>query len=227
MYPLDKDGFAPRNQWYIAAWFEEIGRAPLERWILDEPIVLYRREDGRAVALEGRCPRRGFPFGKSELGGDTIKCGYHGIRFGTDGKCASIPTQSVVPSACHVKTFPIVEQWRWLWIWMGDPERADEQLIPSADWLSLDDGVHTIASGGYRLVNSRYMLLHDNLFDLTHGGHLHAKSFGGGAGAQDTVPEIITARVSSAAWTRSGGSIARPIMPSTSIMLARSTVIRA
>lgn len=192
MYPLDEGMFAPKNQWYIAAWSDEVGRQPLARWILDEPVAFYRREDGRAVALEGHCPHRGFPFAKSEVIGDDIKCGYHGIRFGPDGRCVSIPTQAVLPRACKVKAYPLVEQWKWLWIWMGDPERADESLIPSEKALLLTDGLHTVVGGGYQLVESRYMLLHDNLFDLTHLGHLHAKSFGGGSGAQDTIPDIIT-----------------------------------
>lgn len=192
MYPLAEGKFAPENQWYIAAWSDEIGREPMERWILDKPVAFYRREDGRAVALEGRCPHRGFPLGKSDVVGDRIKCGYHGIQFGPDGRCHSIPTQAVVPNACSVKSYPLVEQWRWLWIWMGDPELADESMIPSEQILSLNDGLHTIASGAHALVEGRYMLLHDNLFDLTHVGHLHAKSFGGGAGAQDTIPEIMT-----------------------------------
>jgi vanillate O-demethylase monooxygenase subunit len=31
-----------RNSWYVAAWDREIGRRPLARMILGEPIVLYR-----------------------------------------------------------------------------------------------------------------------------------------------------------------------------------------
>ncbi len=40
-----------RNSWYVAAWDREIGRRPLARMILGEPIVFYRQEDdttGRA-----------------------------------------------------------------------------------------------------------------------------------------------------------------------------------
>ena len=92
MYPL-KDGlFAPRNQWYIAAWSSEVGRQPIERWILDQPVAMYRREDGAPVALHGRCPHRSFPLGRSRVDGDNLQCGYHGISFRPDGSCASIPT---------------------------------------------------------------------------------------------------------------------------------------
>ena len=73
---------------------------------------------------------------------------------------------------------------------MGDAERADEDLIPSIDALGVND--HLVVGEGYRFVKGRYMLLHDNLFDLTHLGYLHMNSFGGGSGAQNTVPKIET-----------------------------------
>ncbi len=53
MYPLPDDYFAPKHLWYLAGWSSQIGREPTERWILDEPVALYRKEDGTAVALEG------------------------------------------------------------------------------------------------------------------------------------------------------------------------------
>ncbi len=190
MYPLPDGYFAPRNRWYIAAWSDEIGRTPIERWILDEPVALYRRENGDPVAVEGRCPHRSYPLGKSRLVGDDIQCGYHGLTFRPDGSCALIPSQPNIPNVCRIKAYPMIEQWRWLWIWPGDPALADPKLIPTLAELGLDDDLHTIASGGYSLVNCRAMLLHDNLFDLTHIGHVHAGSFGGGGGAQDTIPRV-------------------------------------
>ena len=95
MYPLPEGCFAPRNQWYVAAWSKDIGREPIERWILDEPVALYRRESGEPVALHGRCPHRSFPLGKSRVFGDNIACGYHGIQFRPDGSCAGIPSQRI------------------------------------------------------------------------------------------------------------------------------------
>ena len=50
MYPLAEGLFAPRNQWYIAAWSHEVTRQPMERWILNLPVAFYRTEGGEAVA---------------------------------------------------------------------------------------------------------------------------------------------------------------------------------
>jgi len=47
-----------RNAWYIAAWADEVGDAPLARRICNEPVVVFRGGDGRAAALADRCCHR-------------------------------------------------------------------------------------------------------------------------------------------------------------------------
>lgn len=180
MYPLAEGLYAARNQWYVAGWSKEINREPMERWILNEPVAFYRTEAGEPVALAGRCPHRHFPLGKSRLVGDNIECSYHGITFSPKGACVRIPSQAAVPSSCSVKSFPIVERWEWVWIWMGDPALADESLIPDHHLIGLTDPDFTILGGSYHAVPGRYMLMHDNLFDLTHFAYLHKTSIGSG-----------------------------------------------
>jgi phenylpropionate dioxygenase-like ring-hydroxylating dioxygenase large terminal subunit len=179
MYPLADGCFAPRNHWYVAAWSKDVERKPMERWILDEPVALYRRESGQPVALHGRCPHRSFPLGRSRVAGDHIVCGYHGIAFRPDGSCAEIPSQRAIPQACAVHAYPVVERWDWIWIWPGDPALADEALIPDHFALGATDPAFKTHSGWYALIPGRYMLMHDNLFDLTHLPHLHLDSLGG------------------------------------------------
>ena len=80
-----------RNCWYVAAWASEITRAPLARMFLGEPVLLYRREDGTAVALEDRCCHRNVPLSLGRITGDAVRCGYHGMTFGPDG----VPAMSI------------------------------------------------------------------------------------------------------------------------------------
>src|SRR5437588_10765396 len=77
----------PRNQWWVVATSSEITREPRQRWVLDLPVVLYRREDGGPVALDDRCPHRWAPLSKGWLDGDELVCGYHGLRFAPEGNC--------------------------------------------------------------------------------------------------------------------------------------------
>ncbi len=187
MYPFTEGSFAPRNGWYVAAFAHEAKRELLSRWILNEPVVIYRKENGDAVALAGRCPHRHFPLGKGCLRGDTIVCGYHGITFGSDGKCVSIPSQRVVPGVYRIKEYPLVERGMWLWIWPGDPELADESLLPDLEAMGYDLPDFRFRPFYVLEVAGRYQLLNDNLSDLTHLAYLHSSSIGTDANA--SVPE--------------------------------------
>jgi len=179
MYPFKPGSYAPKNGWYVAAFCEEIGEKLLSRWILNQPVVLYRKADGTAVAVEGRCPHRNFPLGESKRVGDGIQCGYHGITFGADGKCTFVPSQKAVPGVLSIKAYPLVERGMWAWIWPGDPDKADESRIPTMEEIGYTPGPDFHAKPFYtHHVNGRYQLLNDNLLDLTHLGYLHSGSIG-------------------------------------------------
>jgi nitrite reductase/ring-hydroxylating ferredoxin subunit len=178
MYPFTEGSYAVRNGWYVAAFAHEAKRELLSRWILNEPVIIYRKEGGEAVAIAGRCPHRHFPLGKGRLKGDTVVCGYHGITFGSDGKCISIPSQNVVPGVYGVKPYPLVERGMWLWIWPGDPSLADESLLPNLEEMGCNDPALRFRPLCYLEIAGRYQLLNDNLLDLTHLAYLHRSSIG-------------------------------------------------
>ncbi|MEO0062604.1 MAG: hypothetical protein RLZZ08_1164 [Pseudomonadota bacterium] len=182
MYPFKPGSFAPRNAWYVAAFRDAVGRELVERTIVGTPVVLYRKEDGTPVALDGRCPHRHFPLGKSCLKGDTIVCGYHGITFGPDGQCVNVPSQTHVPRALRVPAYPVVEHGMWLWVWVGDADKADPALLPPLADIGLGGGPEGEGLTPYTMffheVACRYQLLNDNLFDLSHLAFLHGSSIG-------------------------------------------------
>ena len=69
----------------MAAWSSQIGAEIFARRLLDQPVVLFRNEDGEVLAFEDKCPHRFAPlrFGKRTT--DGIECGYHGLRFDRRG----------------------------------------------------------------------------------------------------------------------------------------------
>src|SRR5687767_14377868 len=78
-----------RNAWYVAAWSDDLADGQLvARTILKEPIVLFRKADGNAGALQDRCPHRFAPLHMGRIvGGDRIQCPYHGLEFDSSGAC--------------------------------------------------------------------------------------------------------------------------------------------
>lgn len=178
MYPFKEGCFAPRNGWYVAAFCEEIGEELLSRWILNQPVVLYRKQDGTAVAVDGRCPHRHFPLGASKRVGDAIQCGYHGITFDAGGKCTFVPSQEKIPGVYSIKSYPLIERGLWAWIWPGDSDKVDEALIPTLEEIGFAaSGMYNKAFYSHE-VQGRYQLLNDNLLDLSHLGYLHGTSIG-------------------------------------------------
>ena len=165
-----------RNCWYAATWSKDLGRGPFARTLLNEPVVMYRKENGVPVALADRCCHRAAPLSRGVCVGDRLECGYHGLRYDPDGKVAVVPGQSSVPPGAAVKAYPLREKWNVVWIWMGDPGAADEALIPDLFWL---DDPAWVATPGHFHMAGNYQLIIDNLLDLTHVIYLHKNTIAG------------------------------------------------
>ena len=101
-----------RNAWYVAAWSDDLGEGQLiGRTILKQPIVLYRTSDGQVAALDDRCPHRFAPLHMGKIvGGNQVRCVYHGLEFDASGACVLNPHGSKhIPSRAKVRSYPVVE----------------------------------------------------------------------------------------------------------------------
>jgi nitrite reductase/ring-hydroxylating ferredoxin subunit len=120
-----------RNAWYVAAWSHEVANEGLlARTIMNDPLVLYRIGNGSVVAMEDRCCHRLAPLSLGRREGDDLRCMYHGLKFGPDGRCNEIPGQTTIPAKAVVRGYPVVERGSWVWVWMGEAARADVSQIP-------------------------------------------------------------------------------------------------
>ena len=164
-----------RKSWYVAAWSKEVAERPLGRRLLGEPIVLFRTEAGEVVALADRCPHRHLPLSMGKVTGALIQCGYHGAAYDGTGKCARIPSQSLIPPRLRAKAYPCQERHGWIWVWMGDAKDADPTLIP--DFHRLTDPRYA-SVGKANHVRAGYKLVTDNLMDLSHVGFVHTSTIG-------------------------------------------------
>lgn len=165
------------NTWYVAAWSDEIKDAPLARRICNKPVAIFRDQNGDVGAVEDRCCHRGAPLHLGKVMEKGLQCGYHGLVFDKNGKCVDIPGQEKIPKNARVRGYPVVEKDQFIWIWMGEPELADPSKIvdypfhnDTKNWPHKHDVYH---------VKSNYMLLVDNLMDLTHLAYVHVGSIGG------------------------------------------------
>lgn len=166
-----------RNAWYMAGWADEIGAAGLARRIAGQPLFLYRLGDGSLAALLDRCPHRFAPLSKGTRDGDKVVCGYHGLAFTPDGRCAHNPFGERIPAGATVPSFTVVERDGIAWVWAGDAAAADPSRIP--DFSFVPDTAHSRTVRGYTLMQANYAYGTDNLLDLSHIEFVHKGTFAG------------------------------------------------
>lgn len=177
-----------QNAWYGGAWDYELNAENmLARKILGKRLLFMRTSDGKVTALRDRCSHRFAPLSKGRREGDSVRCMYHGLMFDADGKCIWEPSRKGVSPNTDVQSFPVEERHRLIWVWMGDPEKADPDLIPdchhhtSPDWASIPKYAHFKAN---------YMLVLDNLLDFSHLSFVHENTLGGSTAIADTRPKV-------------------------------------
>lgn len=155
----------PRRAWYAAATADEVGRTPLARRVLGEPVLLYRTLAGTAVALADRCAHRPIPLSLGRIDGDDVVAAYTGFRYGPDGRCLAVPTQENVPFGTQVRAYPVHEDGSFVWVWPGEPNLAPLRPPPRLPWLS-DSGWATFGDAWETAASLH--LMHDNFADISH-----------------------------------------------------------
>lgn len=168
----------PLNAWYGVRASHEIGRDLLAQKVCGLSMVFYRKEDDTPVALEDACWHRLAPLSLGKLHGDDLACPYHGLRYNPDGRCTFMPAQTTINPSAAVRSFPVVERYKFVWVWPGDPSLADPASIPDAHWN--DDPAWT-PYDGITFMDCDYRLVLDNLMDLTHEEFIHASTLGSSA----------------------------------------------
>ena len=180
-----------RNEWYVVALGTELNTQPIQRWVLGEPLALFRTQSGKPVALLDRCPHRGAPLSMGQVHGETLACGYHGFTFDVTGQCVDIPGTDVIsPKAC-VQSHPLMERWGWVFAWMGDAAHANESKLPDFSWM---DKPGWVGRAEYLTVNAHHALVRDNLLDLTHARFVHQKTLGTAAVTQFPIESLVSER---------------------------------
>lgn len=164
------------NAWYVACWSDEVVQGAVASCkTAGVQMALYRTGQGDVVAVEDRCPHRFAPLSMGRVEGDNLRCMYHGMRFGPDGRCNEVPGQETVPKQACVRRFPAVDFEGWIWVWPGDPSKADPALLPRT--VSTTDPALRLHKGGISY-DVDYQLLNDNLLDLSHLAYVHENTLG-------------------------------------------------
>lgn len=143
-YKLGEFGF-PRG-WFAVANAADVDKKPLSTRYFGEDVVIFRGESGKPVMLEAYCPHMGAHLGRSRTSyivqsgqhveGDSIRCPFHGWRFGPDGLCNDIPYfDGPIPERARLRSWPARERYGIVFCW-NDPEglEPDFELPDFPEW---------------------------------------------------------------------------------------------
>ena len=162
------------NHWYVACLKSVLTDRLIERTFLNRSVVMYRTAEGTPIALQNRCAHRSFPLSESWLEEDGIRCRYHGAKYNHSGEMTDVRCQDVCPQV-KLRTYSLFEVGPLVWKWMGDPEGIDWSRLPETPWMIPENGWELAA--GSTSVDRNYLLMMENLMDLSHIPYLHRGTF--------------------------------------------------
>ncbi len=175
----ERDGELRQN-WYIGCLSRELGRdRPRSTVIYDSPIVLYRDEQGKPVALPDRCLHRHARLSEGTLlPKGRIGCPYHGWVYDREGQVVEVPSEGpsgrCTERGLCLKPYVCVEQDDCIWIWMG--ENQPDQPHPPFRFPHFSDPAWT----SYFMTtdfDNEVTHLAENFMDVPHTVFVHAGWF--------------------------------------------------
>jgi phenylpropionate dioxygenase-like ring-hydroxylating dioxygenase large terminal subunit len=128
------------DDWYPALRSDRLRGNKLETaMLLDLPLVLGRRKDGKIFAMRDSCPHRGIPLSVGWFDGEHVTCRYHGWEFEPcSGQCAAIPSLSsfdkLDATRIFASAYPCVEKDGYAWVFIpgaGSGRRKDIAELPA------------------------------------------------------------------------------------------------
>ncbi len=171
-------------------WVGDSGRvrAPGRVWpftllegSLDEPLVLTSDDAGVVRCLSNVCTHRGAIVVEGEGHLKSLRCRYHGRRFGLDGKFVSMPefdTTVGFPSAKdNLPALPLQRLGPFLFTGIEPVIPFEEWIAPIRErvsWMPLEHFVYDTAGSHEYLINANWALYCDNYLEEFHIPYVHA-----------------------------------------------------
>lgn len=174
-------------------------------------LIVWRDQVGEVVVMDAFCPHLGAHLGLGRVVGDTVRCAFHGWRFGADGSCVDAPAQRRIPPKAQVRRWPTDEFLGQVLVWHHpggeDPSWRVTPLpeLAGPGWT----GFHGDHSWPY--VRTHVQEFVENGFDLTHLSVLHDKLVDSG---ESVKVEIDGQTIRHQTWQKFHGyRVARVFMP--------------
>jgi vanillate O-demethylase monooxygenase subunit len=186
----ENDWLILSNRWFPIAVSADLTDAPVQARLLDVDLVLFRSAGGVVVARD-LCPHRGMLLSRGWVTDGQIVCPYHGLHFGGDGRCASIPSRpdARISDRLSLTVVRSVERFGLIWATL----RGTEVSLPNFEaWEEAD--FQTIVCAPVDIAGSSGRQL-EGFLDVAHFAWAHTGTFGNRA--NPVVPDYTVEKTSS------------------------------
>lgn len=141
---------------------------PVPLRIMGEDFTLYRGESGGITLMEARCPHRGTRLHTGWVEGESLRCFYHGWKYGPDGQCVEQPAEeSAFKDKVRVRTWPTREYLGLVFAYLGEGEPPAFPTFPTFERFNGLVEVDSYAR------ECNYFQNVENALDMSHVGFVH------------------------------------------------------
>jgi phenylpropionate dioxygenase-like ring-hydroxylating dioxygenase large terminal subunit len=138
----------------------------------DRDLVLYRTRSGVPVVQDAYCPHLGANLAvEGRVIGESIRCPFHGWRYGTDGNCVEIPYCDEIPERARIRSWHVEEKNGEIYIWFHPENTAPQWQLPELP--ELGDPKWTEPSYTEFLVPAHVQDIAENSCDPIHFQYVH------------------------------------------------------
>jgi phenylpropionate dioxygenase-like ring-hydroxylating dioxygenase large terminal subunit len=173
-----------RDFWYVVAESRELAsRAPLQRKLLDEWLVVWRGPDGAPVAAQDRCMHRAGRLSYGSVVDGCIKCPYHGWTYETSGELCAVPSEGARfkrIAGRRIRTYATAEVDGYVYVRLEDDPVIETEPFRYAHWQQ----------PGYQTIRVQNRMHNDvtncveNFIDIPHTVYVHPGIFRSERGQQ-------------------------------------------
>jgi len=172
----------PRG-WFIVAESSELDKGPMAVRFFGKDLALYRGEDGKPIMLDAYCAHMGTHLTAStsamivkngkQIEGNSIRCPYHGWRYGPDGHLDDIPySDAPYPKSASIGSYPVIDNMGCVMTWHDPDGREPDYDAPFLkEWDDPQWVQWELDHLGELQIHPQEIL--DNMADMAHLGPTH------------------------------------------------------
>ena len=172
--------------------------------LFNEPLVLYRDKENKAVCITDYCPHRGASFRGGEVIENEIMCPYHGARFASEEssqKLANISCQHIVDAKysnhaknSYLRQYPCEESGDYIYVYYTGKAKEDlrdinishslEPTLLDSHKFDYSEHVYEEALLDFKCDWDRIV---ENHLDILHIFWMHGRSLPGNDVSRETI----------------------------------------